>query len=259
MAVAIPVTVMAAGTAAAEGERKGNWNLYVDAAGCAYEWEDQAWCGPDLVVHADMYLTDKDRYSATMLLQGPDGEVPVQYPLRTPYAAGRGAQSTDPNYWGPSFENRTPTGGLAPGRYGLTLSINVSGRWSCSIYSEDVCSFLKPRDAVYAWIFDWNGTSVEVPAIKMVKTAETNVYGRGTAKPWVQIDGAVLPAYPGTEVTIQRQASNGKWKTLVKKKSKILGYVTYLDKKAPVSQKVRYRLFATGAPEFALTVTARTK
>lgn len=259
VAVTVPVTVMGAGTAAAEGERKGNWDLYVDAAGCTYEWEDQAWCGPELIVHADMFLTDDDRYSATMQLQSSNGDIPLQYSLTTPYAAGRGAQSTDPNYWGPSFDNRTPTGGLAPGTYGLTLSINVSGRWSCTIYSEDVCNFLKPRDAIYAWIFDWDETSVQVPAIKLVKEAEAKVFGRGTAKPWVQIDGSVLPAYAGTQVTIQRQTSNGKWKTLVKKQSKILGYVSYLDKKAPVARKVHYRVFATGEPDFALTVTARTK
>lgn len=251
--------VMSAVPASAEGERRGNWDLYVDASGCAYDWEDQAWCGPDLVVHADVYIYDDDRYSATMRLIGPNGDVPLQYGANARYSQGRGASSTDPNYWGPSFEKRTPTGGLAPGRYGVTLSVDVSGRWSCSIYSRDVCNFLEPKSNVYAWVFDWNGASIQVPTINLMREAETNVVGRNTNKPWVLISAAAQPAKEGTPVTIQRQNENGKWQTVTQKKSGPLGYVTYTDKKAPKAKKVRYRIFASDAPDFALTVIARTK
>jgi len=220
---------------------------------------DQAWCGPDLIIHANLYMSEDDRYTATMRLIGEAGDIPLQYGSDARFNPGRGARSTDPNYWGPSFEKRTPTGGLAPGRYGVTLTLDISGRWSCSIYSRDVCNFLEPKNNVYAWVFDWNGTTMQVPTVNLVREAETNVVGRDTKQPWVLINAAVQPDQAGTPVTIQRQKKNGKWETIAKRKSKVLGLVTYTDKKAPKAKKVRYRIFATDAPDFALAVTARTK
>ena len=251
--------VFAAPSASAQGERRGNWDLYVDASGCAYGWQDQAWCGPSLVIHADMYLSEDDLYSASMRLIGASGDIPLQYGASARYNPGRGASSVDPNYWGPAFEKRTPTGGLAPGRYGVTLTVDVSGRWSCSIYSRDVCNFLEPKNEVYAWVFDWTGASLQVPTVKLVREAETAVAGRSSNQPWVVLNAAVQPGVAGIPVTIQREKSNGKWETIAKKRSKVLGLVTYTDKKAPKANKLRYRLFVPDAPDFALTVTAKTK
>lgn len=246
--------------ASAEGERRGNWDLYVDANGCAYEWQDQAWCGPALVVHANMYLSEDDRYSSKMKLFGANGDVSLQYGADARFNPGRGSSAIDPNYWGPAFEKRTPSGGLAPGRYGLTLSVSVSGRWSCSIYSRDVCNFLEPNEEIYAWVFDWTGTTMQVPAVRFVREVETVVTGRTSSQPVVFISAAVLPRVEGIPVTIQRQKSNGKWETIATKRSKVLGLVMYTDKKAPKEKKLRYRLFVPGAPpDFALTMTARTK
>lgn len=251
--------VVAAPGASAQGERRGNWDLYVDAGGCAYDWQEQAWCGPSLVVHADLYLTDADRYFASMRLIGPNGDIPLQYGANARYSPGRGSSKVDPSYWGPAFEKRTPTGGLAPGRYGVTLTADVMGRWSCSIYSENICNFLQPKEVIYAWTFDWTGTSVQVPTVKLVREVEASVVGRNSGKPEVWLNAAVQPDTEGTRVTIQRQVSAGKWKTIATRKSGGLGLVSYIDKKPPKAKTVRYRLFVPGAQEFALTVTARTK
>ena len=251
--------VIAAPSVLAEGERRGNWDLYVDAGGCAYDWLDQAWCGPALVVHADMYLSDDDRYSAQMRLIGLNGDIPLQYGSNARYNPGRGARSTDPNYWGPAFEKRTGTGNLAPGRYGVTLTVDVSGRWSCSLYSRDVCNFLEPKSKVYAWVFDWAGTSVQVPTIPLIQEAETTVTGRKSSDPSVFLQAAVSPEKAGTRIVFQRETKKGKWKTIKTKKSRALGYVFYTDKNPPKRKKVRYRVFAEGAKDYALTVTARTK
>lgn len=251
-------SILTAPQAVAEGERRGNWDLYVDAGGCAYDWQDQAWCGPSLVVHANMYLLEDDRYSASMRLIGVDGDVPLQY-ARTPYTPGRGASAVDPNYWGPAFSNRVGSAGMPPGEYGVTLSVDVSGRWSCSIYSEDVCNFLRPKSANYVWLFTWDGTSIQVPVTPLVQSVDASVIGRKTPQPWVRLDAAVAPDTIGTPVKFQRKTDKGTWKTIATKKSKILGYASYLDKKAPKAKKVTYRIFAGTEPEFALTVTVRTQ
>lgn len=238
--------VIAAPSALAEGERQFNWDLNVDATGCTYDWQDQAWCGPTLDIDSGLVIYDDDRYSASMRLIGADGDIPLQYGANATFSSGQ-------------FKKRTPTGGLAAGRYGVTLTYNVSGRWSCSIYSRDVCNFLEPKSAVYAWVFDWSGTSTKVPTVKMVREAETVVVGRSSKQPRVLLNAAVQPGEAGIPVTIQRQKDNGKWKTIAKKRSQVLGLVTYTDKKPPKAKKVRYRLLVPDAPEFALTVTARTK
>jgi hypothetical protein len=239
-------SVVAAPAASAEGERNFNWDLNVDATGCEYDFQDQAWCGPTLDIDSGLFIYDDDRYSATMRLIGIDGDIPLQYGANARYSSG-------------AFKKRTPTGGLAPGRYGVTLSYDVSGRWSCSIYSRDVCNFLNPKTGVYAWVFDWTGTSLKVPTVKMVRDATTTVIGRSSKKPLVMLNASVQPGEEGIPVTIQRQKSNGKWKTIAKKRSEVLGFVTYTDKKPPKARKVRYRLLVPDAPDFALTVTARTK
>lgn len=238
--------VIAAPSASAEGERNFNWDLNIDAAGCAYDWQDQAWCGPTLDIDSGLVIYDDDLYSASMRLIGPDGDIPLQYGANATFRSGQ-------------FEKRTPTGGLAPGRYGVTLTYDVSGRWSCTIYSRDVCNFLEPKSGVYAWVFDWTGTSMKVPTVRLVREAETTVVGRSSKQPLVLLNVAAQPAVAGIPVTIQRQKSNGKWETIAKKRSKVLGLVTYTDKKAPKMKKLRYRFFVPDAPDFALTVTARTK
>lgn len=252
---------IAAPSASAQGERRGNWNLYVDVQGCTSDSMDQAWCGPELIVQADLYLSSEDRYSAQMRLIGPNGEVPLQFGPNARFIPGRGLRSTNPNYWGPAFEKRTPTGGLTPGRYGVTLALDISGRWSCSIYSEDICRFLRPRNLTYAWIFDWDGATLEVPVVNLIREAETKVAGRASAKPTVVINAVVSPDRRGTQVTFQRQTKNGKWRTIGRARSRVLGYVTFTDRSAPKANRVRYRVFASDAPnpDFGLTVTAQTR
>lgn len=231
--------------ASAEENRKGNWELFVDAGACAYEWQDQAWCGPSLVVHADMYLFPDDRYNATMTLQGPSGPVPLQYDGFVRYNGGRGASAVDPTYWGPSFETRTPTGGLAPGTYGATLSVDVSGRWSCSIYNRDGCSWLEGQRLVIPWVFEWNGQDTISQAIPTIQAAEGAKFGNSL----ISVDAIVAPLRAGIPITLQKK-TGGKWKTVKTKKSGFAGRVNILDK----SRGGTYRVFAGGREEFALTI-----
>ena len=231
--------------ASAEENRKGNWELFVDAGACAYEWQNQAWCGPSLVVHADLYLFPDDRYDATMTLQGPNGPVPLQYDGLVRYSGGRGTSTVDPTYWGPTFETRTPTGGLAPGTYGATLSVDVSGRWSCSIYSRDGCNWLEGQRLIIPWIFEWTGQNLITQAIPTIQTAQGAKYGKNL----IAIDAIVAPLKAGVPVTLQKKAGAA-WKTVKTKRSGFAGRIYLTDK----GRGGTYRIFAGGREEFALNL-----
>lgn len=233
-----------------EGNRQGNWELFVDASGCAYDWQDQSWCGPALVVHAELYLDEEDRYSASMAMIGPNGDVPLQAGGSLRYNSGRGLMSTDPTYWGASFETRTPTGGLAPGRYGVTLKVNVAGRWSCSVYNKNGCSWYEGGEQTLVWIFDWAGQNTITPVIHRVDYAE----GEASSRNRVDFEANVTPS-PNDDpvrVTIQQKTKKG-WKTVATRSSIGTGEMLFSVKGRPGT----YRLFADQNPAFAVTVNVQ--
>lgn len=137
-----------------------------------------------------------------------------------------------------------------------SVSSGAAGCDSCQWSGFNIFNDKYAADS--AWVFDWAGTTMSVPIVRFLREAKTIVTGRTSSQPLVLTNGAVLPKVEGSPVTIQRRKNNGKWQTIATKRSKVLGLVMYTDKKTPKDKKLRYRLFVPGAPDFTLTVIART-
>jgi hypothetical protein len=235
---------------------RGNWDLFVGGTGCTSASQDQAWCGTGFVVRANLYVDDDDLVTGSMRLIGSNGDIPLKNGGASLLWNPRVIQQVDPTYKGQAFESRAATGQLAPGNYGLILTITTAGRWSCSIYSKDVCNWQDDKETVIPWFFEWTGTDQLVPVINVV-TSVRALYLE-SKKSGVAVDGVVIPNREGIPIRLQKRV-NGKWKTLGTKNTGVLGFVDFVDRTPNKTAKATYRMFAVDAPTFALKVTERVK
>ena len=138
------------GSPAAAAE--GDWLLTASTESvCVYDFEDPAWCGPELSVQVPYLLTSDDLYSATFTITGPSG------PVATKSSRAFYRETPRPS----RFTTSTPTG-LPAGTYRVSFDLSVSGRWSCSVYNPSGCSWRGGISASYDYDVPWGGAPVTV-------------------------------------------------------------------------------------------------
>jgi hypothetical protein len=236
---------------------KGNWELFLGNATCSGIDRAQSWCGTAFVVHADMLLSADDLVLGRLRLIGPNGDLPIQDQGLALPISRIPPQKIDPTYLGLSFEGRAASGQLVPGNYGLILTADTFGRWSCSIYSKSICNWLEPKKILMTWLFEWTGEDQVVQPLNVVSNLRTDTAGSG-AKPRVVVTAAVSPARAGAEVTIQKRVK-GKWVVLATKTSRDLGLAQYVDRSVKKGTTATYRVFAVNSPTINLKVTQKVR
>jgi hypothetical protein len=87
---------------------------------------------------------------------------------------------TDPTYAGPSVEQIAPTT-LAHGTYRYSVDISTVGRWSCSVYDPNGCTWIDSYRQSRTYIFSWNGTKTIVYPAAKPKASSTLSGNRGSA------------------------------------------------------------------------------
>lgn len=145
-----------------EGERIGDGRLVVDPISCMFEWQDQNYCGPSLVVRLPpLFGLSYEYFSGKAILTGPSGVVPLQYGDFLSYTSYRGASISDRGYWGEALEKNTPTN-LPFGEYTYEVNAETLGEWKCSIVLKSGCFFYEGRRFQSTYRFSWNGSRIDV-------------------------------------------------------------------------------------------------
>lgn len=145
-----------------EGERAGDGRLVVDPISCMFEWQDQNYCGPSLVVRLPpLFGLSEGFFSGKAILTGPGGAVPLEYGESLSFQSNRGLSISDSAYWGDAFEKHSPTN-LQFGEYSYEVDVEMSGKWMCSIYSKSGCSFVDAHRFQSTYQFSWNGSRIDV-------------------------------------------------------------------------------------------------
>jgi hypothetical protein len=145
-----------------EGERTGDGRLVVDPISCMFEWQDQNYCGPSLVVRLPPLFGLSDGFFAgKAILTGPSGAVPLQFGESLSFQSNRGLSVSDRAYWGDAFEKHVPTD-LPFGEYTYEVDVEMSGKWICSIYSKSGCSFYEGHRFQSTYQFSWNGSRIDI-------------------------------------------------------------------------------------------------
>jgi hypothetical protein len=177
--------VAATATPAASLSQIGDWSISVgpvqDMSTCT--GVDPSWCGDAVFLRSEApyAFDDWSDVSVNGTLTGSSGSIPFEYGSMS--VLFDGSNEYDNSYWGQFASWSSATNSAWPsGNYTFSVTESFPGKWECSQYDPNGCTWNPAWNWSHTYSFSFNGSDETIAATTPSLRANTKPVIEGTAK-----------------------------------------------------------------------------